>query len=141
MFIHHIISFLSLCAGTILAKPLQLPTDESLSRRVSPDPIDAALMSNVSTTTLPVLNTSAANTFSINCNGALYGFNPNIADCEGAAQSIAPDAEQFIWQERHTGTRGAFFPLPFAVFGGELVAPSWMKEQASKQTVLHEGID
>ena len=57
--------------------------------------------------------------FQIQCDGALFGFNPNIADCERAAQSIIPDREQLLWGERHTSVAADFFPLPFAVFGGE----------------------
>lgn len=74
-------------------------------------------MLNTSTST-PALNTSAENILSIECNGNLYGFNPNTADCEGAALSIVPDSDQITWAERHTGVQEPFLSLPFAVFGG-----------------------
>ena len=118
MFICHVFIFLSLCAGAILAKPLQKTTARTPSPSVSPNLINAAFLSDISTSIL-ALNTSAENAFSIECNGALYGYNPNIADCEGAARSIIPDSDQLIWGERHTGLSGDIFPLPFAVFGGK----------------------
>lgn len=117
MFVCHILSFISLSASAILAKPLQITTEKASSPSVSPNLIDvAAFVSNISTST-PALNASAENLFSIECNGALYGFNPSIADCQGAAQSIIPDSDQLIWGERHTGLPSGTFPLPFAVFG------------------------
>ena len=111
MFVCQIFTFLSLCAGAILAKPLQMTTEGSAS---PPNHIDVP----------PALNISAQNAMSIECNGALYGFNPNIADCEGAAQSISPDSDQMLWRERETGVRGDYFPLPFVVFGGESIMNS-----------------
>ncbi len=111
MFVRHVFTFLSLCVVAILAKPLQMTTEGSAS---PPNHID----------TLPVLNTSAENAIGIECNGALYGFNPNIADCEGAAQSINPDSDQLLWRERHTGVDNEVFPLPFAVFGGKSIMRS-----------------
>ena len=118
MFLCHIFSFLSLCAVAILAKPLQITSGNAPRQSVSANLIDAAFASDVSTST-SALNNSAQNSMSIDCNGALYGFNPNIADCQGAAQAIVPDIHQTIWGERHTGLPGDVFPLPFAVFGGE----------------------
>ena len=115
MFIWRILSFLSLCACAVLAKPLRITSENSLRSSLS-DLVNAAFVSNISSGT-PALNPSA--NFNVECNGAHYGFNPNIADCERAAQSIIPDSEQLIWRERHTGTAEEFFPLPFAVFGGK----------------------
>ena len=111
MCVRPIFTFLSLCGGAILAKPLQMTTEGSASPA---NHIDV----------LPVLNTFEENALSVSCNGALYGFNPNIADCEGAAQMFNPDSDQLLWQERHTGVESDFFPLPFAVFGGKSVMRS-----------------
>ena len=118
MFVCHVFSFMSLYAGAILAKPLQATTGKAPSPSVSPNLSDVGFTSNLSTST-PIPNTSAENAFSIECNGVLYGFNPNIADCEGAAQSVNPDPDQLTWGERHTGLPADVFNLPFAVFGGK----------------------
>lgn len=119
MFIWLIFSSLSLCAGAILAKPVQKTKENPPSPSVLTSPIDAAFVSDISISS-PALNTSATNSLQIECNGAVYGFDPNIADCQGAAQSIIPDTDQMIWGERHTGLPDDIFPLPFAVFGGKL---------------------
>ena len=109
------VSVLTLSAGALLAKPpLQIYTGSPPNPSVSPNPIDA-FVSNTSTEA-PGLD--AAGSIAITCDGALYGFNPSIADCEGAVQSIAPDFEQMVWGQRHTGLGINIFPLPFAVFGG-----------------------
>lgn len=118
MFICHILSFLSLYGIATLSKPLQATTKEIQYPSVSANLIDAAVSSNLSAS-VPTLNTSAENFLSIECNGVLYGFNPSISDCEGAAQSINPDSDELIWGERHTGLPADVFRLPFAVFGGK----------------------
>ena len=113
MFVCHTLTLIALYAAVILAKPLQTTNEGTASPSGSSDLIDAAFVSNLST------SAPAENAFSIECNGALYGFNPNIADCEGAAQSINPDSDQMTWGERHTDLPIDTFPLPFAVFGGQ----------------------
>lgn len=115
MFVCRILSFSSLSVSAALAKPLRITNENNLSPSLS-NVIDLAFGSNVSNGTTAM--EPSAN-FNVQCNGALYGFNPNIADCERAAQSIIPDREPFIWGERHTGLSIEFFPLPFAVFGGK----------------------
>ena len=115
MFVYRILSFSSLCIGAALAKPLRMTNENNLSPSLS-NLIDLAFGSNVSNGTTGM--EPSAN-FNVQCDGALFGFNPNIADCERAAQSIIPDREQLLWGERHTGVAADFFPLPFAVFGGE----------------------
>lgn len=118
MFVGHVFSFMSLYAGGMLAKPLQATTEKAPNPSESPNLINESFISNSSTSN-PTLSTSAENSFSIECDGALYGFNPNIADCEGAALSINPDSDQMTWGERHTGLPADVFNLPFAVFGGK----------------------
>lgn len=115
MFICRIFGVLSICAGAVLglAKPLQIVNEDTLSL---PNLIDSAFKPNVTNST-PTSEPSA--NFNVHCNGTLYGFNLDIADCERAADSVIPDAEQLVWADRHLGSPGEFFPLPFLVFGGE----------------------
>ena len=113
MFVGPLFSVSSLCTIVVRAKPLQSPS-ASLSSSV----VDAAFVSNISTGS-SALNTTAENAFNIKCDGNRYGFNPNIADCEGAVQTIAPEWEPFVWGQRHTGLPVGTFTLPFAVFGGK----------------------
>ncbi|CAF9916553.1 hypothetical protein IMSHALPRED_003232 [Imshaugia aleurites] len=102
-------------------------SDETASPSVSPNLIDVAFASNISSMT-PALDTSAEN-YMVVCDGARYGFNPNIADCEGAVQSIDPDSDQMVWGERHSRLPVEYFPLPFAVFGD--------KAECAIRTILH----
>ena len=118
MFAGLLSSVLSLCTIVVLAKPLQLTTEENPSASLSSSAVDAAFVSNISTSS-SALNTSAENAFNVECDGNRYGFYPNIADCEGAVQTIAPDSEQMVWGQRHTGLPMGTFALPFAVFGGK----------------------
>ena len=117
MFICHILSFLSLCISAALAKPLRITNEDNLSPSL-PSLIDLAFGSNASNGTTAM---GPAAIFNVQCDGPLYGFNPNIVDCERAAQSIIPDREQLVWGERNTGLPFEIFPLPFAVFGGKFL--------------------
>ena len=117
MFVCRVLSFSLLSISAALAKPLRITNENNLSPSLS-NVIDLAFGSNVSNSTTAM---EAPANFNVQCDGALYGFNPNIADCERAAQSIIPDREPFIWGERHTGLTVDFFPLPFAVFGGKFL--------------------
>ena len=58
--------------------------------------------------------------FDIQCDGARYGFNPSLSDCESARSNIAPDLDPFNFGERHTGLPHDTFPLPYIVMGGTL---------------------
>ena len=118
MFAGPLFSVLSLCTIVVLAKPLQMSTAEKPSASLSSGVVDAAFVSNISTGS-SALNMTAENAFNIECDGNRYGFNPNIADCEGAVQTIAPEWEPFVWGQRHTGLPVGTFTLPFAVFGGK----------------------
>lgn len=63
---------------------------------------------------------SSVSGLDIQCNGAKYGFNPSLSDCENARLYITPDSEQIIFGQRHTGLPGSTFPLPYMIMGGTL---------------------
>ncbi|CAF9906187.1 hypothetical protein IMSHALPRED_004122 [Imshaugia aleurites] len=60
---------------------------------------------------------SSVSGLDIQCNGAKYGFNPSLSDCENARLYITPDSEQIIFGQRHTGLPGSTFPLPYMIMG------------------------
>ncbi len=55
----------------------------------------------------------------IQCNGASYGFDLSISDCEGANSYVPASADEVQWAERHTGWQKQFFPLPYRAMGDE----------------------
>ena len=89
MFTCCLFNFLALSTGVvILAKPLQMTATEiSQSVPELPNFNDAAIVFNTSAGRDRAPNASADDNFAVECNGAMYGFNPNIADCEGAART------------------------------------------------------
>lgn len=99
----------------ILAKPLRA---EKSSPSVPPSLAKGVPLANLSANS-HALNPPVEN-FLIECNGALYGFNPSIIDCERAAEAVSYDSEQMVWGDRHTVLPGNYYPLPFAVFGSKL---------------------
>ena len=70
--------------------------------------------------TVQNLDASSGRGLDIRCDGATYGFNPSLSDCEIARSFIEPIQEQFVFGERHTGLPESTFPLPYMMMGGTL---------------------
>ncbi|KAF6223370.1 hypothetical protein HO133_000212 [Letharia lupina] len=104
-------------ASAILATPLQGPDGQTIELSKAPNltTLDLLLPSNAS---IQDLNASSGNGLDIRCDGARYGFNPSLSDCEGARSYIVPDSEQYVFGERHTGLPTSTFPLPYIIMGG-----------------------
>lgn len=104
-------------ASAILATPLQGPDGQTIELSKAPNLTtpDLLLPSNAS---IQDLNASSGNGLDIRCDGARYGFNPSLSDCEGARSYIPPDSEQYVFGERHTGLPTSTFPLPYIIMGG-----------------------
>ena len=65
------------------------------------------------------VNTSTGDRLVIQCDGARFGYNANLRDCQSAQDYFYPDSEQRTWKERSTpGLTEDDFPLPFRVMGG-----------------------
>ena len=101
----------------LAAEALNAADAESLGLSLPMNISDPSTLLNESTQDI---NSTASNSLEIECNGAVYGHNPNIADCEGAWQSIVPDSEQRTFGERDTGLPDGTFTLPYIIFGGRL---------------------
>ena len=102
-----------LCVSTVWAELLQAGNGQTLelSTPLNLTDLDLTVPFNTSTPNLNALD--------IQCDGSKYGFNPNLADCDGARSYIAPDSEQQVFGERHTGLPDNVFPLPYAIVGGK----------------------
>ena len=70
--------------------------------------------SNIS---IPALNASAENRFNVHCDGATYGYNPNLIDCDQAVDYLMPDTTIWTFGQRHTGLPDSTVPLPYRVMG------------------------
>ena len=76
--------------------------------------VKPTVLSNIST---PALNASAENAFNVHCDGATYGYNPNIIDCGEAVEYLDPDTTIWTFGQRHTGLPAGTVPLPYRVMG------------------------
>ena len=103
--------------SAILAIPFQETHVQNMALSTAPNAtsLDLLFPSNV-----PVeeLDAPSARSLSIHCDGASYGFNPSLADCEGARSYIAPDSNKITFGERRTGLPDTTFPLPYMIMGG-----------------------
>lgn len=100
----------------ISANPFRPREDSVLVPRLSATPliVKPTLPSN---TSIPALNGSAENRFNVHCDGATYGYNPNIIDCEQAVDYLIPDTTIWTFGQRHTGLPEETVPLPYRVMG------------------------
>lgn len=55
----------------------------------------------------------------IQCDGASYGFDLDIGECEQAKAYFPANPNQFQWAERHTGWQKEIFILPYRAMGDE----------------------
>ena len=55
----------------------------------------------------------------IHCDGASYGFDLEIFECEEAKAHFPVDGNQVQWAERHTGWQKRIFPLPYRAMGNK----------------------
>ncbi len=115
----YVLLFLSFRASAVSATPLQSTDDQTigLSTALNLTGLDLLVPSNASTEDLDASN---AGSLRIHCDGETYGFNPSLADCEGARSYIPPESEQYTFGDRHTGLPEYVFPLPFMIMGGTL---------------------
>lgn len=67
--------------------------------------------------TVASLNVTGGNDIHIQCDGASYGFDLDIVDCEEAKAYIPVSPEQVQWAERHTGWQKEIFLLPYRTMG------------------------
>ena len=91
------------------------PREDSVtSLSATPFIMKPTLLSNAS---ISALNVSAENYFNVHCDGATYGYNPNILDCEEAVEYLIPDTTIWTFGQRHTGLPAETVPLPYRVMG------------------------
>ena len=98
----------------VSANPFR-PREDNLPM-LSATPIIAkpTIPSNIS---IPALNASAENRFNVHCDGATYGYNPNLIDCDQAVDYLMPDTTIWTFGQRHTGLPESTVPLPYRVMG------------------------
>ena len=119
MFMRHVLILVPFLALTTLATPLQGTNGQTINLSTAPN-LTSLDLSSPSDAPIQTLNASTGNAFDIRCDGATYGFNPSLSDCEGARSYIEPDSEQFNFGDRHTGLPESTFPLPYMIVGGTL---------------------
>ena len=65
------------------------------------------------------LNSTPINEVNIRCDGAKYGFNPDILDCQNAIKYFHPGRDRIMFGERGPSMAENVFPLPYRFMGGK----------------------
>ena len=68
--------------------------------------------------TLP-LNLTGSEDTHIECNGASYGFDLDVSDCEEAKAFVTFGRDQLQWVERNTPWQKEHVPLPYRAMGSK----------------------
>lgn len=113
-------SKLILVLVSLLAVTFASPLQDARGQTIQLSPVDFRLPANVSDSESAIrLNTS--NKLKIQCDGAKYGFNPDVPDCQNARSYYKRSSKLFTYGERHSGHEINVFPLPYRLMGGKLV--------------------
>ena len=75
------------------------------------------LMLNPTSASNTTVNGTSDNRGHIHCDGASYGFDLDISDCEDAKAEIPASAYVMQWAERHTGWEKRISTLPYRSMG------------------------
>ena len=97
-------------SNSVSATPLVNVQDSSIY-------LNSILPSNGSVT-LP-LNLTGSEDTHIECDGASYGFDLDVFDCEEAKKYIPPGRDQVQWVERDTAWQKEHVPLPYRSMGSK----------------------
>ena len=126
---------LTSCIETLVsAIPLRVSGSQTLNLDLDP------IWQWNGSTTLPLNVTGNTNTH-IECDGASYGFDLDISDCEDAKAYFPHGSDQVQWAERHTGWQKRIVPLPFRAMGDKgscYVQPVLVDGASSAKATLNE---
>ncbi len=113
--------YLSLARALIFAeaaKSLQKVANRTIIATQNADTPESFVSLNQS---LTISNSSIDNRIAVVCDGLLYGFTPNLNDCQEAVNFFLTSDVDYAWINRPTGHRGMAFQLPFRMMGSKLV--------------------
>ena len=63
------------------------------------------------------LNLTVSGDTQVQCDGASYGFDLDVVDCEEAKAYVPPNRDQVQWVERNTAWQKEHVPLPYRAMG------------------------
>ena len=87
------------------------------------------------------LNLTGSEDTHIQCDGASYGFDLDVFDCEEAKAYVPPGRDQVQWVERNTAWQKEHTPLPYRAMGSKAtcyVQPVLVEGAASAKASANE---
>ena len=119
MFIRYVFMSFLFWGFVALATPLQGIDGQTINSPPALNLTSTDLLSP-SNASIQDPNASSVGVFDIRCDGARFGYNPSLSDCEAARGHIVPDSQPQTFGARHTGLPADTFPLPYIIMGGTL---------------------
>ena len=120
MSLKYALVYASYISTLVLAKPLGSlgPRAVALQAGTQSGGLYPLSMSNDSTTSSDLKGDEDIH---IKCNGASYGFDLDITDCELAKAFVPANSEEIVWAERYTGPLKRYQPLPYRSMGEKAI--------------------
>ena len=93
----------------------------SAGASASKDPatLDITTPQHPSNASFPSPDTTVTNSLTIHCDGATYGYNPSIPDCESTSKYLTPDDEIWTFKDRTMDFPPDTAFLPFLIMGDQ----------------------
>lgn len=96
------------------ATPFQPTENSAVKLSKPPSLVKSILPSNASVLSLDL---SRENKLNVHCDGGMYGYNPNILDCEGAKEYLVPDTRIWTFGDRDLDSPAVTVQLPYRLMG------------------------
>lgn len=115
----YVLGLASCIVTLVLASPVILTSDHNDSE-IHPAPslltlnLEPTSPLNDSITSLSIIGNDDTE---VHCDGAAYGFDLGIMDCEEAKTYFPAGSDQILWAERNTGWQKKIFQLPYRAMG------------------------
>ena len=141
MFLHG--PLLLVLSSVLLVSTSPLLSEGARAPKVSAT-LDITTPQHPSNASFSSLDTTVTNSLRIHCDGATYGFNPNIHDCGSISKYLTPDDEIWTFKDRSMDFPPDTVYLPFLVMGDQalcytqtVLMGDYLTAKASKNMLLH----
>ena len=108
----------SYVGSLVLASPLApLSTDQASPVDIPRSSLDLNSIFRPNGTVGLPFNLTGSEDPHVQCDGAAYGFDLDVLDCEDAMAYVPPGRDQIQWLERDTTWKQKYVPLPYRAMG------------------------
>lgn len=122
MSLKYALGYASYVGTLVLGRPSldqRLQSSGNITHLSQPSDLQALNLNGYSPSNASIasVNVAGGTDIHIKCDGASYGFDLDIGDCEEAKAFVPAGSDRVQWAERHTGWQKKIMPLPYRSMG------------------------